>query len=148
MTESPHSRRMVRGNWYWTDKAIIRQYARKVGAVGIAVYDCLASFANIEQTCYPSQQYIGDILGYSRTTVNRAIKTLEHHGLIAIEKRGYSEIKGGQQFWQYGRFDGGAGTVAWGGLTSRLVNYLSPQGMPQACSADQQKVSSSQLEHE
>ena len=39
------------------------------------------------QRCFPSQKYIADKLGYSRATVNRAMKRLEENGLIRIEKR-------------------------------------------------------------
>ena len=86
--DAPKPRRMENGSWYWIDKAVIRDFAPKVGVVGIAVYNYLASLANTNQTCFPSQGRIGDVLGYSRTTVNRVIKTLEQHGLISVDKTG------------------------------------------------------------
>jgi biotin operon repressor len=79
-------RRMKRGNWYWIEKVVIQEYARKVGPLAITVYCYLASFTNAEQSCYPSQRLIGEVLGYSRTSINRAIKKLERHGLIRIDK--------------------------------------------------------------
>lgn len=79
---------MEPGNWYWVEKAVIRKYAPKVGAVGIAVYNYLASLANTDQYCYPSQARIGEVIGYSRTAINRAIKRLEENGLILVEKSG------------------------------------------------------------
>jgi len=79
---------MERGNWYWMDKTIIQEYAPKVGVLGIAVYCYLASLANADQFCFPSQQRIGRILGYSRTSINRTIKKLEKHGLIRIDRSG------------------------------------------------------------
>lgn len=90
MTEDdpPQARQMDRGNWYWIDKALIHQYGPKVGVFGVAVYNCLASFANAQQTCYPSQDRIAKLLACSRATVNRAIGTLEANGLIAVERRG------------------------------------------------------------
>lgn len=81
-------RRMEDGCWYWVDKAIIRQYAPRVGAVGITVYNYLASLVDLDQTCFPSQRHIGEVLGYSRTTINRTIQTLERHRLIAVDKIG------------------------------------------------------------
>ncbi len=75
------------GDWYWIHKAVIRQYAPKVGTVAIVVYNLLASMANAAQACFPSQKYLAQCLGYSRATVNRAIQVLQGHGLIRVEKR-------------------------------------------------------------
>lgn len=84
-----NTRRRVDGKWYWTEKAVIRRYTPKVGLLGIAVYDYLASLVGPDQVCFPSQRHIGEVLGgYSRTSINRAIKRLEKHGLIAVEKSG------------------------------------------------------------
>lgn len=90
MTERyPHDeiRKMDEGGWYWILKVIIQEYAPKVGAMGIAVYNFLASMADRNQSCFPSQQYIADRLGYSRPTVNKALKRLQDHGLIRKETR-------------------------------------------------------------
>lgn len=86
--ELPSIRHMQHGSWFWIDKAVIRVYAPKIGALGIAVYSYLASLADADQSCYPSQQHIGEVLGYSRTTINRVIKKLERHRLIAVDKVG------------------------------------------------------------
>lgn len=75
------------GNWYWTHRRILKEYSKKIGATGILVYNFLASLADRSQACFPSQKYIAESLGYSRATVNRAIKTLEKNGLIRIKKR-------------------------------------------------------------
>ena len=75
------------GDWYWAHKAVIREFASKVGAIGIAVYDFLASLADSRQQCFPSQKYIARALGCSRATVNKKIKVLEKSGLIRVEKR-------------------------------------------------------------
>jgi biotin operon repressor len=83
-----HIRRIEDGKWYWLEKAIIREYAPKVGVLGIAVYNYLASLANAKQFCFPSQRRIGEVIGYSRTSVSRAIKKLEKHGLIRIDRSG------------------------------------------------------------
>ena len=76
------------GDWYWVHKAVIREYAPKVGAIGIVVYNFLASLADSSQVCFPSQRYIAEHLGYSRSYVNETIKLLEKNGLIRIEKKG------------------------------------------------------------
>ncbi len=75
------------GGWYWVHKAVIREYAPKVGAIGIAVYNFLASLVDSNQVCFPSKKYIARALGYSRATINRKIKLLERSGLIKVEKR-------------------------------------------------------------
>jgi len=80
------NRDMRDGNWYWIPKEVIYR-TPKVRAIGIAVYNFLASLANKKQSCFPSQKYIAKCLGYSRTTVNRAIKSLEENGLIRIKRR-------------------------------------------------------------
>ncbi|MBM4305163.1 MAG: helix-turn-helix domain-containing protein [Deltaproteobacteria bacterium] len=76
------------GDWYWVPKAVIREYAPKVGAIGIVVYDFLASLAGRDQECFPSQKYIARTLGYSRSYINETLKLLEKSGLIRIEKKG------------------------------------------------------------
>src|SRR3989304_2206183 len=80
-------RKMDEGGWYWIPKVVIQEYAPKVGTMGIAVYNFLASMADRNQSCFPSQQYIADRLGCSRPTVSRALKRLEVHGLIRKETR-------------------------------------------------------------
>ena len=74
------------GNWYWIHKSVIKEYAREIGAIGIAVYSFLAVMADSDQSCFPSQKYIGDKLGYSRATVNKALKRLEMNGLIIVSR--------------------------------------------------------------
>ena len=80
-------RRFSDGDWYWVPKMIIRQYAPEAKPLGIAVYDFLASLADSDQRCYPSQRYIAECLGCSRASVNRAIKRLEKNKLTRIQRR-------------------------------------------------------------
>jgi biotin operon repressor len=68
------------GSWYWIHRRTLKEYSKKAGATGILVYNFLASLADKTQACFPSQKYIAESLGYSRATVNRAIKTLEKIG--------------------------------------------------------------------
>lgn len=75
------------GDWFWINKAIIQKYTQKVRATGIAVYNFLASLADNNQSCFPSQKYIAEYLGYSRTTINKAINLLEENGLIRKVKK-------------------------------------------------------------
>lgn len=75
------------GGWYWIHKEIIQRYARKIGPTGITVYNLLASMADKNQKCFPSQKYMAERLGYSRVTINKTIKSLESNGLIRIGKK-------------------------------------------------------------
>ena len=75
---------MERGAWYWVDKAVIRKYSGNVGFLALAVYHLLASMADENQACYPSQKYLADTLGCSRRSVSRAIRRLEENKLISL----------------------------------------------------------------
>ncbi len=75
------------GDWFWVPKAVIRTHAKKIKPLGIAVYTILASMADGQQRCFPSQGYIADSLGYSRASVNNTIKLLKHHRLINVDRR-------------------------------------------------------------
>ena len=94
MQGSPREiRRMVNGEWYWIDKAIIQRYAPRIGASGIAVYNALASFANSKtQSCFPTQKALADMLGLSRRTVARKIKLLRESGLIEVIKNNRGNV--------------------------------------------------------
>lgn len=80
-------RDLKNGDWYWIHRAVIQEYALKIGVLGVAVYNVLASMVGSDQTCFPSQKYMAECLGLSRATVNKAIKRLEKTGLIKKEKR-------------------------------------------------------------
>ncbi|MBI2842111.1 MAG: helix-turn-helix domain-containing protein [Armatimonadetes bacterium] len=84
-----HAVRNLRdGNWYWIDRALIQHYVPKIGAIGVAVYNYLASLTGPAQSCFPSQKRIATVFGCSRATVNRAIKALKDHKLISVDRRG------------------------------------------------------------
>jgi DNA-binding transcriptional ArsR family regulator len=87
--EQTEVRYLKDGDWYWIPRAVIKCYARRIAAVGIAVYNFLASLADSNQSCFPSQKYIAVCLGYSRATISRTLKVLEKNGLIRIERRRY-----------------------------------------------------------
>jgi biotin operon repressor len=87
VTEKKDARRLSRGDWYWIDRTVM-QHASVIGVMGIAVYNVLASMANRNQECFPSQQYIADRLGYSRATVNKALKVLASQGFITTVRGG------------------------------------------------------------
>lgn len=80
------SRSMRHGKWYWVDKNVIQERAKVEGLLTIAVYHFLASMADENQTCYPSQEYIAEKMGCSRGSVNKAVKRLVRGGMISVSK--------------------------------------------------------------
>lgn len=80
-------RELSKGNWYWADKAIVQKYVPKIGIMGFTVYSFLASLADSNQSCFPSQKYIAESIGCSRSTVNRTIKVLVKYELVRKERK-------------------------------------------------------------
>lgn len=78
---------MNAGEWYWVAKAVIQDYTPKIGSTAMTVYHLLASMADENQRCFPSQKYIAQKLGCSRATANHAIKMLANSKLIFIQRR-------------------------------------------------------------
>lgn len=76
------------GEWCWIHRAVIKEYALKIRAIGIMVYNLLASMADHRQSCFPSQRHMAKTLGCSRTTLIKAIKRLEKSGLVRMERKG------------------------------------------------------------
>lgn len=52
-----------------------------------AVYFALCRHCNKEQISFPSNQYLMDETGYGNRHVTRAVKVLEFHRLIAVDRR-------------------------------------------------------------
>lgn len=82
MNEENNIRKLKPGSWYWVDKIIIQKYVPRIGARAFTVYSFLASLADSKQSCFPSQKYIAENIGCSRSTVNKTIKILAKNGLI------------------------------------------------------------------
>lgn len=73
------------GDWYWIHKIIYQRYARKIGALGLALYNAYAYYADRESKCFPAQRRIAKELGIGRRTIQKLNKVLEKNGLIRIE---------------------------------------------------------------
>jgi len=52
------------------------------------VYAQLLSYAWTNDLCYPGQERMAEDIGTSQPTVHRAIKELQEHGWLEIERRG------------------------------------------------------------
>jgi len=87
-TDNPiETRGIHKGEWYWIHRAVIQEFIPRIGSMGLAVYNLLASMADRNQLCFPSQRYIAQTLGCSRTTVMKALRKLEGAALIRIERK-------------------------------------------------------------
>jgi hypothetical protein len=77
-----------RPNTYRIDNILIDEYGEKIGAIGIAIYNVLARYADRETgICYPCIGTIAKKLALGRTTVKKYLRILLNHCLIAISSR-------------------------------------------------------------
>jgi hypothetical protein len=73
--------------YFTVDNVLLDVYGAQLGPYGIAVYCCLARFANREQECWPSFETIAKRTGMSRRQVVREIALLEQLEIIAMTPR-------------------------------------------------------------
>jgi hypothetical protein len=77
-----------RSNYFPIDNILVDEYAEKIGALGIAVYNVLARYTDrVTGICFPSIGTIAKKLKLGRTTVKKYLRILLNHGLIAISPR-------------------------------------------------------------
>lgn len=79
--------------WFWADNKILDVYAKEIGPHATLVYMALVRHLNADGQCWPSFQYLANMLGMSRRTVMRSIEVLDKAGLITVEER-YTDKKG------------------------------------------------------
>jgi helix-turn-helix protein len=73
---------------YRIDNILIDEYGEKIGALGIAIYNALARYADrVTGICYPCIGTIAKKLKLSRTTVKKYLKILYKFDLIAMLHR-------------------------------------------------------------
>jgi hypothetical protein len=72
------------GNWFWADNRVVDEYLPRIGHAAFIVYICLAREAKSSRTCYRSPAQIAAASRFSKSTVSRAIKTLQETGLVEI----------------------------------------------------------------
>src|SRR5918912_3313728 len=81
-----------RPHTYRIDNILIDEYGEKIGAIGIAIYNVLARYADrVTGICYPCIGTIAKKLKLGRTTVKKYLRILLKQGLIAISGRVSSE---------------------------------------------------------
>lgn len=73
------------GDWYWVSRTVLEDYAAKIGAVGLALYNAYASYVREKGSAFPSQKTISKRLGISLKTIRKYNRILIENGLIKIE---------------------------------------------------------------
>ena len=77
-----------RSNAYLIDNILVDEYAEKIGAIGIAVYNVLSRYADRKTgVCFPCIGTIASKLHLGRTTVKKYLKILYKVDLITILHR-------------------------------------------------------------
>ena len=73
---------------YRIDNILVDEYAEKIGAIGIAVYNVLSRYADWQTgLCHPCIGTIAKKLKLARTTVKKYLRILLNYGLLAIAAR-------------------------------------------------------------
>ena len=78
--------RDLREKFFMIDDAYLNGWARKCGAYATAVYCVLCRHAGNDQSCFPSIKLIADKLAISVRQVSYALKRLEAHNIIKVER--------------------------------------------------------------
>jgi hypothetical protein len=77
-----------RSNAYLIDNILVDEYAEKIGAIGIAIYNVLSRYADRKTgVCFPCIGTIAKKLKLGRTTVKKYLKILYKVDLITIIHR-------------------------------------------------------------
>src|SRR6516162_11027125 len=77
-----------RTNGYLIDNILVDEYAEKIGAIGIAIYNVLSRYADRKTgVCFPGIGTIASKLHLGRTTVKKYLKILYNVDLITILHR-------------------------------------------------------------
>lgn len=79
--------RDCRDAFFVIDDEYLNGYARVCGPITSMVYIALCRHVGKEQVCYPSHDRLAKILGISKSAVVRAIKSLEVHGLVRVDRK-------------------------------------------------------------
>jgi len=78
----------LRSNAYLIDNILVDEYAEKIGAIGIAIYNVLSRYADRKTgVCFPCIGTIAKKLKLGRTTVKKYLKILYKVDLITILHR-------------------------------------------------------------
>jgi DNA-binding transcriptional regulator YhcF (GntR family) len=68
-------------------KGFFEDYTRKIGVIGLALYNAYSSYARDKGVAFPSQRTLAEKLGLSIKTIIKYNRVLEANGLIKIERK-------------------------------------------------------------
>jgi DNA-binding transcriptional regulator YhcF (GntR family) len=74
-------------DWYWIPRVVFEDYTRKIGVIGLALYNAYSSYARDKGVAFPSQRTLAEKLGLSIKTIIKYNRVLEANGLIKIERK-------------------------------------------------------------
>ena len=82
------------GDWYWIHKAVYNKLTKKIGAIGLALYNAYCHYANKDTgISYPSVKTLCKDLGISRQTIFKYNEILEKNRLIRVKSgRGRKKV--------------------------------------------------------
>ena len=78
--------RDLREKFYQVDDEYLNGWAKKCGIYATGVYNVLCRHVGKDQSCFPSVKLMSDKLAISASQVKRAIKALEAHRIIKVER--------------------------------------------------------------
>lgn len=74
------------GDWYWIQKSVLEDYGRKIGAIGLALYNAYCNYANSQTgIAYPSVKTLCRVLNVTKQTIFKYNAILEKYRLIRID---------------------------------------------------------------
>jgi hypothetical protein len=73
--------------FFHIDNLFHDEYVRVVGIHGLGVYASLCRHCNRDQKAWPSINLMSDELAASHTTIVRALKMLESHNIVKIDRK-------------------------------------------------------------
>ena len=103
--------RDLRHRYYVINDAYLDEWARKCGIYATGVYNSLCRHADRRGSCFPSVPLIADELAVSVSQVKRAIKVLEAHNIIKVER----SSGGNNKYWLVDRSDWKDSKIVWHG---------------------------------
>src|SRR5437016_2363627 len=89
-----HRVRDGRRGAFWEYDAIVDYWLPRIGGEAFAVYTILCRHADQDGRAFPSTVKMAERLGWSRTTVYKALRRLNSEGLILIRERKRETGKG------------------------------------------------------
>jgi hypothetical protein len=109
LVEAEFEVRDRRQGMYQVDDEYLNGWARKCGVYATAVYNVMCRHVGKDQSCFPGVDLIADKLAISARQVSRAIKILEAHKIIEVQR-----VAGGKsKYWLTDKTEWRDSKVKW-----------------------------------